>query len=84
MLSSYSEYPYFVRTTKAAFWEDRERVKSWQNCINHTFVSGIWKSQTTKNIAIKKIAKKEIETHIGLLGDLCVTALHIWQIQNNY
>jgi len=27
MLSSYSEYPYFVRTTKAAFWEDREHVK---------------------------------------------------------
>jgi len=28
MLSFYSEYLYFVRTTKAAFQEDRERVKS--------------------------------------------------------
>ena len=27
MLFFYSKYPYFVRTTKAAFWEDRERVK---------------------------------------------------------
>jgi len=28
-----------------------------------------------KNIAIKKISKYEIETHFGLLGDLCVIAL---------
>jgi len=30
-----------------------------------------------KNIAMKKKAKEEIGTHFGLLGDLCVIALHI-------
>ena len=30
-----------------------------------------------KNIAIKKKAKEEIEMHFGLLGDLCIIALHI-------
>jgi len=29
-----------------------------------------------KNIAAKKIAKEEMETHFGLLVDLCVIALH--------
>jgi len=28
MLFSDSEYPYFVRTTKAAFWEDKNVLKS--------------------------------------------------------
>jgi len=55
--SSYSEYPYFVCTTKAAFWEDRERVKSSHN---HTLLP-LGHEDGRLQKCCKKIAKDEIE-----------------------
>jgi len=76
MLSSDSEYPYLIRTTKAAFWEDPESVKT-DKIVSITHLSLGYEDSDCKNIAIKKKAKEEIGTHFGLLGDLCVIALHI-------
>jgi len=44
MLSSYSENPYFVRTTKAAFWKDRESVKSCMMELYQSHLS-LWNMQ---------------------------------------
>jgi len=77
MLSSYCEYPYFVCTTKAAFWEDRECAKKLIELYQSHICFWDIKITDYKNIAIKEIAKEEIEMHFGLLGDLCIIALHI-------
>jgi len=78
IMLSYSGYPYFVRTTKAAFWEDRKRVKKLTELYqSHICLRDRMQIADYKHIAIKKIAKEEIETHFGLLGDLCVIVLHI-------
>jgi len=54
MLFSYSEYPYFVRTTKAAFWEDRERVKKLIELYRSHICFWDMKIADYKNIAIKR------------------------------
>ena len=63
MLSSDSEYTYFVRATKAAFWQDRQRVKKLIELYQSHICLWDMKIADYKNIAMKKRAKKEIETH---------------------
>jgi len=58
MLSSYFKYPYFVRTTKAAFWKNRERVKKLIELYQSHICLWDMKIADYKNTAIKKIAKK--------------------------
>jgi len=63
MLSSDSVYPYFVRTTEAALWEDRERVKKLIELYQSHICLWDMKIADYRNIAIKKKAKEEIGTH---------------------
>jgi len=52
----------------------------YDGIVSITLVSLEYANFRLQNIEIKKIAKEEIKTHFGLIGDLCVIALHIWQM----
>jgi len=72
---SSSDFQFFVRTTDAVFWEDRDRVKTLIE-LNESY-SCLWdiKSPENKNILKKKKAKEEIGTHFGLSGVMSRCAL---------
>jgi len=59
---------YFARVDDAAFWSDRERVKTMIDLYEHYHCLWNIHSSEYKNINKKKLAKIEVGKHFGYSG----------------